>query len=432
MMLTRARNLPIPPALLRRSRIPDELESVASIGPEVDPAEAGLPPDYPEQIWRRMRLVYRSGAHPAVQVCIRRHGKVVFDRALGHARGNGPDDAPDAPKVLATPRTPFVTYSASKGVTAFVVHLLVDRGLLELDAPVCRYIPEYGCHGKESITIGQVLAHRSGVAGLPRAALVPEAIANREVLVRNLCAVHPSMPPGRFQSYHALSGGFILGEVVHRVTGRDIRTVLDTEILRPLGFRWTNYGVAQRYIPLLARNYVTGAPVLPPLSTAIERLLGVPYAEAVETGNDPAYLGIIAPAANVVSTANEFSRFYEIFRRGGELDGHRVMRPETIAAALVPQSRIEPDFSLGMNFGFGYGHMLGGRVVSLYGPDTRRAFGHLGFTNNAAWTDPERALSCAVLTSGKPILYPELIRWVGLLYTITAATPKVRASDMAF
>ncbi|WP_280446174.1 serine hydrolase domain-containing protein [Nocardia brasiliensis] len=252
------------------------------------------------------------------------------------------------------------------------------------------------------------------------------------MLERNLGAVRPPGPPGRFQSYHALSGGFILGEVVHRVTGTDIRTVLAAEILRPLSFRWTNYGVSEADFPLLAKNYRTGLTPLPPLSLALERLLGVPFAEAVEIGNDPAYLGIVAPSANIVSTANELSRFYEIFRRGGELDGVRVLRPETIAAALVPQSRIEPDLSLGMNFGFGYGPMLGGRVVSLYGPDTRRAFGHLGFTNNAAWADPERALSCAVLTSGKPILYPELVRWVGLLYGITSETPKVAATDLAF
>ncbi|GAA5099429.1 serine hydrolase domain-containing protein [Nocardia iowensis] len=431
-MLTRVRNLSKLPDLLHRSRIPADLESVAAIGPEAEPTELGLPTDYAERIWQRMQLVYRSGVHPAIQVCVRRHGEVVFDRALGHAHGNGPDDAADTPKVPVTPSTPFVTYSASKGVTAFVVHLLVDRGLIDLHAPICKYIPEYGCHGKESITVGHVLAHRSGVANLPREALTAEAVADRELLVRNLCAVRPSVPPGRFQSYHALSGGFILGEVVYRVTGKDIRTVLDEEILRPLSFRWTNYGVAPPDLPALARNYRTGLAPLPPLSLAMERILGVSFTEAVETGNDPAYLGIIAPAANVVSTANELSRFYEIFRRGGELDGVRVVRPETIAAALVPQSRIEPDLSLGMNFGFGYGPMLGGRVVSLYGPDTRRAFGHLGFTNNAAWADPERALSCAVLTSGKPILYPELIRWVGLLYGITSETPKVAETDLAF
>ncbi|MFR9753256.1 serine hydrolase domain-containing protein [Nocardia sp. 004] len=431
-MPTRISVLPKLSDLVRRCDIPQDLDSVASIGAEVAPTEVGLAPDYAERIWRRMRLVYRSGIHPAIQVCVRRHGQIVFDRALGHARGNGPDDGPDTPKVPVDTRTPFVTYSVSKGITAFVVHLLIERGLLELHAPISRYIPEYGCHGKESITIGQVLSHRSGVASLPRHALTAEAVADRELLVRNLCAVRPSVPPGHFQSYHALTGGFILGEVVHRATGKDIRTVLAEEILRPLGFRWTNYGASWRDFPEIASNYLTGMPPVPPLSLALNRLLGVGLAEAIETGNDPAYLDVIAPSANVVSTAVELTRFYEIFRRGGELDGVRVMRPDTIAAALVPQSRLEPDLMLGMNFGFGYGPMLGGRLISLFGPDTRRAFGHLGFTNNVVWADPERALSCAVLTSGKPILYPEAIRWIGLLYGVTAQTPKVAETDLAF
>ncbi|WP_280446650.1 serine hydrolase domain-containing protein [Nocardia brasiliensis] len=206
-MLTRVRNLPKLPDLLHRSRIPDEPESVATIGAEADPGDLGLPPDYAERIWRRMQLVYRSGVHPAIQVCVRRHGEVVFDRALGHAHGNGPEDAPEAPKVLATPETPFVTYSASKGVTAFVVHLLVERGLIDLHAPVSAYIPEYGCHGKESITIGQVLAHRSGVANLPRAALTAAAVADRELLVRNLCAVRAAGPPRPVPSENPRWGG---------------------------------------------------------------------------------------------------------------------------------------------------------------------------------------------------------------------------------
>ncbi|RMI33034.1 class A beta-lactamase-related serine hydrolase [Nocardia stercoris] len=419
------------PDPIRRVPIPRDLDSVASIGAEVDATDVGLPADYPQRIWRRMRWLYRSGVHPAIQVCIRRRGAVVFDRALGHARGNGPGEAPGTPVVPVTTDTRFAAYSASKGVMAFVVHLLVERGLVELDAPVARYIPEYGCLGKESITIGQVLSHRAGVAWLPRHALEPAAVGDRDLLVRNLCAVRPATTPGKYQAYHALSGGFILGEVVHRVTGKDLRTVLIEEILDPLGFTATNYGATPDEIPALARNYLTGLNV-PPMTTMVERIIGVSLADAVEAGNGPAHLGILAPAANLVTTAHELSRFYEIFRRGGELDGVRIMRPETVAAALVPQSRIEPDLMLGVNAGFGYGHMLGGRLVNLFGPDTRLAFGHHGFTSIAAWADPERALSVAVMTSGKVILHPELNRFFGLLWGITAETPKVPESELYF
>ncbi len=87
--------------------------------------------------------MYRSGVHPAVQVCVRREGEIVLDRAIGHARGNGPDDSKDTPKVAATPDTPMTVYSAAKGVTAFVAHKLVEKGFFALDDPVADYIPGY-------------------------------------------------------------------------------------------------------------------------------------------------------------------------------------------------------------------------------------------------------------------------------------------------
>jgi CubicO group peptidase (beta-lactamase class C family) len=113
-------------------------------------------------------------------------------------------------------------------------------------------------------------------------------------------------------------------------------------------------------------------------------------------------------------------------RRGGELDGVRVLEPETIRRALTEQSHLEIDFSLGFPTRFSYGLMLGARVISLYGRDTQHAFGHLGFTNILGWADPERALACAVITNGKPGLYPELYRFYSLAQRITTEAPKLK------
>ena len=133
-----------------------------------------------------------------------------------------------------------------------------------------------------------------------------------------------------------------------------------------------------------------------------------------------------------MTTANEHSRFYELMRRGGEMDGVRVLSPEAIRRALTEQSRLEIDLSLGFPTRFSYGLMLGAKVLSLYGRDTDLAFGHLGFTNILGWADPERALACAVLTNGKPILYPELPRFFGLMQRITTEAPKVEPSALLF
>jgi CubicO group peptidase (beta-lactamase class C family) len=422
--------LPLVPDPLRRIRLPADLEAATAVGAEADPEAGGMSREGVERIWRAATDLYRSGVHPAVQVCLRRSGEIVLDRAIGHARGNGPAEPPDGPKVAATPATPFLIYSGAKGVTAFVVHMLTERGLIRLDEPVATYIPEYGSHGKGEISVGHVLAHRAGVPNLPRTAFDLDRAADRDFLVRALNDARPFAKPGRMLAYHAVSGGYILGEVVNRVTGKDIRTVLGQEILEPLGFRWTNYGVSTSDVGEVALNYLTGPRTAPPLSNLLTRALGLPLDRLVEASNDPRFLTAIVPAANVVTTANELSRFYEIFRRGGELDGVRVVRPETVRRALTQQSHLEVDLSLGFPTRFGYGLMLGARVLSLYGRDTQHAFGHLGFTNMLAWADPERALACAVMTNGKPILYPELSRFYGLMQRITSEAPKVAPSEM--
>jgi CubicO group peptidase (beta-lactamase class C family) len=425
--IPRVPGLPDP---LRRVRIPPDLGSVTTIGDEQTPAEGGMEREAVERIWDAAVELYRSGAHPAVQVCVRRQGAVVLDRAIGHARGNGPHEPDDVEMVPATPETPFLTYSISKSVTAFVVHMLHERGALNLMDPVCRYIPEYDCHRKGEITIAHVLAHRAGVPNLPREAFELDRVQDRDFVLKALCDARPFAKPGRYLAYHAVSGGYILGEVVYRATGKDIRTVLAQEILDPLGFRWTSYGVAPGDLSEVAVNYVTGPRTGPPLSQLLTRALGLPFDRLVEISNDERFLTAVVPAANIVSTANELSRFYEIFRRGGELDGVRVMDDDTVRHALTEQSRLEVDLSLGFPTRFSYGLMLGAALLSLYGRDTQHAFGHLGFTNMLAWADPERALTGAVMTNGKPVLYPELPRFYALMARITGEAPKVGGPSM--
>lgn len=425
--LPRIPGLPDP---LRRISLPPDLDAATTVGEEQAPEAGGMTADAVERIWRAAVDLYRSGVHPAVQVCVRREGVVVLDRAIGHARGNGPQEDPEPQKELATPETPFLIYSGSKAITAFVVHLLYERGALDIERPVCDYIPGYEAHGKDEITVAHVLAHRAGVPNLPREAFDLDRVMDREFMLAALCDARPFARPGKYLAYHAVSGGFILGEVVRSATGKDIREVLQDEILRPLDFRWNNYGVAEEDVPEVAVNYLTGPPTLPPLSQLMTRALGVGLDDLVRSSNDPRFLTATVPAANVVTTANELSRFYEIFRQGGRLGHVRVMSPETIRHALTEQSRLEVDLSLGFPTRFGYGLMLGARLLSLYGLDTQHAFGHLGFTNMLAWADPRRSLSVAVMTNGKPIVYPEFPRFYALMQRITSEAPKVPGSEM--
>ena len=418
------------PDPLRRIRVPRDLDAVTDVGEEAAAEDGDVSPRQIEAIWSALLDWYRSGVHPAIQVCVRRHGEVILNRAIGHTRGNGPGDPRGIERIAATVDTPFCVYSTSKAITAFVVHKLSERGLLDLDGPVADYIPGYEKNGKHEITIGHVLSHRAGVPNLPRGALDLDRLGDRDYMTDLLVNAAPFAKAGRYLAYHAVSGGFILGEIVHAVTGKDIRAVAAQEFLDPLSFRWTNYGVAPQDVDKVARNYITGPPTAPPLSSVLTRVLGVGLGSLVELTNEPRFITGIVPAANTITTAFELSRFFEIMRCGGELDGVRVIGADTIRRALIERSHLEIDFSLGFPTRFSHGLMLGARVVSLYGLDTQHAFGHLGFTNMLAWSDPGRAISVAVLNSGKPIVYPELHRFLGTMQRITNEMPKVPKSEL--
>jgi CubicO group peptidase (beta-lactamase class C family) len=409
------------PDLLRRVDVPKDLDVVERRAAEVAPQDAGMTRDGVEKIWSVAKRLFRSGVHPCVQVCVRREGQVVLNRSLGWKE----------PGVIARPDDPFCVFSASKAVTATVVHLLDERGVLHVDDRVAEYLPEFARHGKEAITIEHVLSHRAGVPNLPREALDLDVLHDPERIRQLLFDAKPMARPGKLLAYHAVSGGFLLGEVVRAATGKDIRQVLEEEVLDPLGFRFGSYGVAPEDLPLVGRCEATGPPALPPLSTILTRALGVPVDEIVRLANDPRFLTGIIPAANVVASADELSRFFELLRAGGTLDGVQVLEPRTIRRAVVERSWMDFDLSLGAPIRHSAGFMLGAERVSLFGPDTDLAFGHLGFTNTLGWADPERAVSVGIVTSGKPTFYLELPDLWALGRRIGLEAPKVTPADRA-
>ena len=410
--------------LLTRCRVPADLAAVSAYGSEADPRDVDVSPAAVERIWSAVERLYRSGIHPGIQLCVRRRGAVILDRAIGHARGNGPDDPPHTEKVVLDTEMPFNIFSAAKAVTAMVIHLLDQRDALRLDDPVAEYIPGFAVGSKQWITIRHVLSHRAGIPNIPPEAMQLDRLEDAEGIVRLLCDLRLTGRPGRQLAYHAITGGFILGELVQRVTGQTIREFFDTEVRGPLGFRWLRYGVRPEDVDKVVRNYFTGPPALPPLSFLLRRALGVEFRRATELSNDPRFLTAVVPAANVIVNANELSRFYQLLLDGGSQGGVRIFDPRTIRRATGESSYFEIDFTLGLPIRYGMGFMLGGEWLSLYGPDTGRAFGHLGFTNIVSWADPERQVAAALLTSGKPRIYPEIYFVFDILRQIGLACPK--------
>ena len=405
-----------------RIRVPSDLDAVTTIGPE---DAGGLDPAAIDRIWEAARHWYRAGMQPAIQLCLRHNGTVVLNRAIGHAWGNGPDDPADADRVPVSTSTPFCVYSVAKAISTTVVHMLVERGAFSLDDRVCDYLPSYTGHGKERTTIRHVMTHSAGVpfATGPRADV--RRVNDSDYTRARLSEFKPIHRPGLVHIYHGVTWGPLVREIVSAATGRNIREILATEILDPLGFRWTNYGVAEADVPLVAPSYVTGKPLPAPIAAALRIALGGTMTQIIPFSNTPVFLTSVVPSSSTVSTADELSRFAEILRRGGELDGVRVMRPDTLAAAVRPCRRLRPDVATGLApIRWGTGFMLGSKRFGPFGTDAAAAFGHTGLTNVAIWADPARGLAAGLISSGKPGRHPEAGRFTALLNQITAQIPR--------
>jgi len=369
-----------------------------------------------DNIWDACESLYQTGAHPAVMLCLRRKGKIVLNRTIGHARGNAPNEK-SSDTQLATINTPVCLFSASKGFTAFAVHMLHDLGKINLDRPVAKYIPEFGKNGKDTITIRDVLQHRSGVPLLGEIDI--EDIVDHDVILKNICDQKAGNFWKKRQSYHAITGGFIFDEVFRRVTGNGIDTFIDEYIRQPMGFEYFTYGLEKDKRHLVAKNSCAGKKIGFLESHLIQKTFNFDFDTLINTSNSEEYLSASLPSANMYATAEECSRFLQMTLDKGMYGNTKIMHPDTIKNVvnghLFP--RYDHILKLPLRFSDG-GMMLGGAPLNVYGPFARSAYGHLGLMNNMCWADPERDISVALLTTGKAILGPHLVNFYNLIMTI--------------
>lgn len=413
-------------------RVPADLASVTTTDftREASPEAAGFRPGQVDKIWSAVEGLYRTGISPAITFCLRREGKIVLNRALGHSYGNGPEDHASAPKQLATPDTPICLFSASKVVTAMLIHLLDERGLIDLLDPISHYIPEYGVNGKRDATIYHLMAHRGGIPSIG-ADFDPELLYDVDAIIHELCLAKPVSPSGHRLAYHALTGGYILGRIIERVTGMSVREFLRETIQVPMGMRFFNYGMPEQERPLAALNYSTGFKPVGPLNMYIKHVLGGDLDMAVKMTNDPRFMETICPAGNLYATAEEASRFFQMLMNGGEYQGKQIFQPMTVKRAILECGRPEVDRTLLLPMRYSMGLMLGNNPVGIYGPMTRRAYGHIGLSNIFCWADPERDTSVALLTTGKPLLGTHLPALAKLLAATSFHCPTSKTIKQA-
>ncbi len=412
------------------SDIPKDLDSVISIDSkaEVDPRELGLLQADVDGIWDNIIKIYKTGVHPAITVCIRYQGKLLMSRAIGHVRGNGPNDNANSDKVLATPDTPMCLYSTSKGITALLMHMLQEDGLINLSDPVAFYAPEFARKGKDNITIHQILAHRGGIPGLPKNVAI-ETLWDEDKTWELLCDAQPIVTDGSKLAYHAITGGFVLERVMRKVTGEDINAYITRKIRQPMGMKYFTYGIEAAHLDDLAMTYATGPRPGLLLGSFLKRALGADIETLEATCNDPRFQEAIIPAGNLAATAEETCRFFQMMLNGGKWGRRRICAESTVARAIQEFGSRTLDRTLFIPMRFSAGLMLGDAPFGVWGPNSRHAFGHLGLINKFAWADPQRELSAALLTSGLPIIahhIPALVnvmRGIGNTFPVTDSEP---------
>jgi CubicO group peptidase (beta-lactamase class C family) len=293
-------------------------------------------------------------------------------------------------------------YSGSKGLTSTCIHLLADRGELDLQAPVARYWPEFGRAGKQDITLAMVLGHRSGVIG-PRTRLHWTQTADWDAVCAHIASAEPWWEPGTAQGYHMVTFGFILGEVVRRVTGRTLGQYLRTEIAEPLGVD-VHIGLPvaehRRCAEMVDKPHIrdvlaTGQAPERPTSVTEHPMAGMSVAMGFvpddELGSHALELWrtLEFPATNAHVTALGMATFYNALAQ------EKLLTREHMELVRVSQGGFDTDVVLGprvADHGWGLGFMLNQRRVA--GPNPR-AFGHGGSGGSFAFVDLEHRIGYA-------------------------------------
>ncbi|MGV0626720.1 serine hydrolase domain-containing protein [Mycolicibacter minnesotensis] len=295
-----------------------------------------------------------------------------------------------------------VIFSGSKGLTSTVVHQLIERGELELDAPVMRYWPEFGQAGKQDVTLAMVLSHRAGAIG-PRTPLRWQDVADWDLVCARLAAAEPWWTPGTAQGYHAVSFGFIIGEVVRRVTGSTIGQLLRTQIAEPLdldvhiGLPVSQHHRCAEFVNqtqchqlLTEAQAPAGSPTdlsdHPKAGVAVSLGLGFIPDELLRANNSPLWRTVELPSTNALVSARGLAGFYNA------LAEEKLLSRRQMDLARVSQGGFDADLVLGprvADHGWGLGYMLNQRCVN--GPNPQ-IFGHGGSGGSFGFVDLENRI----------------------------------------
>lgn len=310
-----------------------------------------------------------SGVERGLQVAVYCQGELVADAWAGIADpATGRDVDGD---------TLFTIFSCGKGVTATAVHLLAERGLFDYDDKIARYWPEFAANGKAHITVRQALTHTAGIPQMPPDA----AMTDWSAMCRGIADLTPQWEPGTQSGYHALTFGWILGELARRVDGRPVEQIVAEDICAPLGITSLYFGIpdaVEARIALLEND---------PATTEAAA------ARAPAIFNRPDVRRAVIPAGGGIGNARSLARHYAALVGNG-VEGMRLLSQERlrIATALQVEGR---DTILGVPTRKGLGYFLG-RPTSPMG-ERVSVFGHSGHGGSVGFADPDYGFAFALL-----------------------------------
>src|SRR5437870_5479943 len=337
-----------------------------------------------ERVQRAIEEMVESGAEQGLQVAAYQHGEQIIAAVTGLAD----------PKTgrAVTPETPFYCYSVCKAAASTLVHMLAERRALTYDTPVAEVWPEFAARGKDGVTIRQVLNHTAGVPGIPLTTTI-EDLYNWDKMCSAIAGAELWWKPGTKIGYHAYTFGYIVGEVIRRVTGKRISQLLHEEVSGPLGVeRELYFGLPQSEHHRLAVLEDASMPPdfqMPAMPPDLPMFKAAPMSLMPNAafGNRPDTLAADIPAGGKTS-ARAIARMYAALL--GEVDGVRLLSPERLREATsAPVSGVDEVFGMPTTWARGYS-------MGVPAGETKTAVGVGGVGGSLAGCDAASGRACAV------------------------------------
>jgi CubicO group peptidase (beta-lactamase class C family) len=330
------------------------------------------------------------GLHHGAQLAVYVDGDLVVDFAGGTTGPDGDE---------TTTGTRHILFSCTKPIVGVGLHRLIEQGAVEYDDPVVEHWPELADEGtrKAEITIRQVLSH---TAGIPHGEFdeKPEQWNDWDAVVQAMEDIDLVFEPGEQPAYHTLNYGWIVGELINRLSDLHVDEYVEEHVFDPLGMDHSSIGLGPDEDDDVAT--LSGFEMYDRCRDPGEGL-GIPATESAAMYNDEAIHRAVIPAGNGIGTARDLGRFYACMANGGAIDGTRILDEETVAAATRTHAETDSDGTLSRPARYALGFWTGGLANDMFGSFSReRMFGHAGLGSIFGWGDPEPNVGFAYVTNG--------------------------------